>query len=300
MEPIPGYALDEGSLILDRSGALPLIYWPGAPNFGDLLSPWLFEKLTGHKVSHFRGGVVPLRHSRRIWRKLTEPKAAKLPHYIGIGSIMSRVRDNSVVWGTGAFGTEQFYQLNGRAKYHAVRGPLSRQLLLNVGVRVGEIYGDPALLTPYFFDAPEEKTNEIGVVLRWSEDEWLRSSAGDGVKIISLGSDDVEGTLLQMLSCKRIITSSLHGLIIADAYGIPNAFLASTTPKGGVFKYLDYFASVDKFRKPVSFDFVTEPLEVENLESRFVFDDREIDFDADVLLEACPFLKSKSTRSLAT
>src|SRR5690606_41422923 len=60
-------------------------------------------------------------------------------------------------------------------------------------------------------------------VLRWSETERNDKMDIPGVKKIFLGSDDIEGTIDDMLSCKRIVSSSLHGLILADAYGIPNA-----------------------------------------------------------------------------
>ena len=287
---LSGYNVDQDALIRDSAGRVPLIYWPNTPNFGDLLSPWLFEKLTNCDVAQVKTSPVSNRWRTRYWQRITERGPITQPNYVSIGSIMSRVRNKSVVWGTGAFGTEQSKQINRHARYHAVRGPLSRQLLLNRGLDVPEVYGDPALLAPLFFDAPETKTHEIGLVLRWSEFDWLKAPVGEGVTIIDLGSPDVEKTLTQILSCKMIITSSLHGLIIADTFGIPNAFLASTTPKGGIFKYLDYFASVDKFRKATAFDVGREQLDLDTLQKNFVFDDRPIDFDPDTLLRACPFL----------
>jgi len=287
---LTGHELKQDALIRDQAGHVPLIYWPNTPNFGDLLSPWLFEKLTDCGIAQVQTRPTSANGPIRLLQKLTERGPLAKPHYVGIGSIMSRVRDNSVVWGTGAFGTEQSRQLNKRAQYHTVRGPLSRQLLKNRGLDIPEVYGDPALLTPLFFDAPEKKTHEIGLVLRWSEFDWIKAPVGPGVKIIDLGSSDVEETLTQILSCNRIVTSSLHGLIIADTYGIPNAFLASNTPKGGIFKYLDYFASVNKFRRPKALDFGTTPLEIDKLDAIFKFDDGTIDFSPDTLLQACPFL----------
>ena len=207
-----------------------------------------------------------------------------------IGSIISYVGNNSTVWGTGAFGTEQLYQINQKAKYTAVRGPLTRQLLRNARISVPEVYGDPALLTPLYFPDPREKKYEIGLVLRWSERNWIDAAASEGVLTIDLGDSDVEKVLKDILSCKKIITSSLHGLIIADAYGIPSAFLASDTPKGGIFKFIDYFSSVSKFRKPVNFDLPNEELSIENLTKKFEFDERSIDFNHAKLLRACPFL----------
>jgi pyruvyltransferase len=86
----------------------------------------------------------------------------------------------------------------------------------------------------------------------------------------------------------------LHGLIIADAYGIPNAWLSSDTPKGGEFKFFDYFLSVDKVRYGHSYDVSEHGLEVSTLKKHFDFDSREIKFEPENLLKACPFLKEKA------
>lgn len=273
------FTLDHERLIVEDD-AIPLTYWVNTPNFGDLLSPWLFTKLTGKKTKLVFSDV---KGSKKILDK---------PAYIAIGSILSRVQDKSIVWGSGAFGTEQRRQISAEAQYHAVRGPLTRCLVNNIGATCPEVYGDPALLIPLVYNPDVAKEYEIGVVLRWSEKKWLtEAEAGPGVKIIDLGTDDVEAVLNAMKRCKRILTSSLHGLIIADAYGIPNAWLSSRTPKGGEFKFYDYFLSVDKVRHSKRYDVVKRGLSQESLLAHFDFDGRPIKFDYEKLLDACPFLK---------
>jgi pyruvyltransferase len=164
----------------------------------------------------------------------------------------------------------------------------------NAGAKCPAIYGDPALLSPLVFDPEVKIEYEIGLVLRWSEDAWLKATPGAGVTIIDLGTDDVEGVIRKMKACKKIITSSLHGLIIADAYGIPNAWLASGTPKGGEFKFYDYFLSVDKVRHAVKYDVSKSDLQINSLEASFEFDQRIINFDPHRLLSACPLLVKKN------
>lgn len=270
--PLDFFILDEDNLLLTEDGEVPLIHWPQTPNFGDVLSPWLFNKLTQRKILQNDGSI---------------------PSYIAVGSILSFVRKDSIVWGTGSFGPEPPRQVNRNAKYLAVRGPLTRSLIISRKTECPRVYGDPALLSPYVYNPKIEKTHEVGVVLRWSEDKWLKKSYGKGVKLIDLGTDDVEGVIDQMLSCKRIITSSLHGLIIADSYGIPNAWLSSRTPYGHEFKFFDYFLSVGKVRNATEFDILSNELEVEALDSAFDFDDRKLSYDPLPLLDACPFLKRK-------
>jgi hypothetical protein len=45
--------------------------------------------------------------------------------------------------------------------------------------------------------------------------------------------------------CRRIVTGSLHGLVIADAYGLISAWVLHRTAYGGMFKFFDYRALLD-------------------------------------------------------
>jgi pyruvyltransferase len=267
-------------------GAIPLTWWTYAPNIGDLLSPYLVRAMTGLPVKLIDNYPKVPGVGHRIASELR-------PHnrfsYLAIGSIINRAQNRSVVWGSGCFGTEDRRSLNGRATYLAVRGPLTRNLLRIAGIDCPPVYGDPALLMPMVFSAPAVKKYPMGLVLRHSERAWLNTPIGEGIALIDMRSKDVEGALVEMLSCERLIAASLHGLVLADAYGIPSAWLASTTPKGLEFKYYDYFLSVDKVRTAQSVDFGVPSLTLRQLES-LSFDDRPIRFDRDRLLEASPFV----------
>ncbi len=259
-----------GAVITRDDGAVPLRWWVHAVNFGDLLSPWLVAKMTGHAVTL---------------------ASRSEPHYIAVGSVAKHARPSSIVWGSGSFGTEGAAELCAEADYRAVRGPLTRSRLQHFGAKVPAVYGDPALLAPLYYFPKVEITHEVGMVLRWSERKRAASEFGEGVKAISLETDDIEGTIRQILSCRRIVTSSLHGLIIADAYGIPSAWVASGTPKGGEFKYFDYFATVDKFRRPQRFSYTSKAVTVERVLGSLTFDAAPIVFKYKALLDACPFLE---------
>lgn len=68
-----------------------------------------------------------------------------------------------------------------------------------------------------------------------------------GVLVIDLVTDDVGCVIDRMLSCKRIVSSTLRGLIVAYAYGIPNAWIEfSGRIKGDGTKFLDYLQSVGR------------------------------------------------------
>lgn len=261
--------------LIEVDGKVPLNYFTYRPNFGDLLSPWLVEKMTGREV------VVADR---------------KKPHYVVIGSIINQATAKSVVWGSGTYGTEGKDEVSPRARYTAVRGPLTRAKLgasKGFGIRVPEVYGDPALLLPLYYMPEVPVTHEYGVVVRWSERRWAQATFGPGVKMIDFARSDVEDVVRELLSCKRIVTSSLHGLIVADAYGIPNAWLASDSPRGGVYKFYDYFASVNKFRNPQTLDLAAGPVTKERLRDSLTFSGEAIQYDYRPLLDASPFLRRK-------
>ena len=255
--------------LIEVDGRVPVLWWTHADNFGDVLSPWLIAKMTGREVI------------------AADPAE---PHYVAIGSILRHTSAHSHVWGAGSFGTEHPSEFTAEARYSGVRGPLSRVRLRAQGIAVPKVFGDPALLVPAFFAPRVRKTHTYGVVARWSERRVLEAELGPDVRLIDLGTTDVEGVIEAMLSCRFIVTGSLHGLVMADAYGIPSAWRMARGAEGGAFKFFDYFSAVDKFRNPQEFD-MSQPVTAARLRDTLDFDARPITFDHQALLDACPFLR---------
>jgi hypothetical protein len=70
------------------------------------------------------------------------------------------------------------------------------------------------------------------------------------VHVINLLNSNIEDVINQILSCNYIISSSLHGLIVADAYNIPNMWIKYDNKiKGDDTKFHDYFESVNIKKK---------------------------------------------------
>jgi len=206
-------------------------YFRSVRNWGDMLTPYIFEKLSG---------TTP------ISLKNKQPSHGGAPVYQITGSILSWCCKNTVVWGNGHIEGNAGKILPPRA-IHAVRGPLSRQLLLAQGIPCPEVYGDPALIMPVLYHPDIKPTHEIGIVAHYVDVKhgWLSQFRKDPkIRFINVLSD-IEPFIDALLSCKLIISSSLHGLVAADAYGIPSIHAQLTNKiRGGDFKYKDYYQSI--------------------------------------------------------
>lgn len=91
--------------------------------------------------------------------------------------------------------------------------------------------GDPGLLYPILINKENYSSvrYDLGVVLHYFDvNEWqsrLReqfNKLGLKIKFINVMSSDPLNVLREIRQCDAIISSSLHGCIVADAMGIPN------------------------------------------------------------------------------
>ena len=190
-------------------------------NFGNNLSMYITRKMSGQEV------VCP-------------PKGE--PIYATIGSILEWIPPNSIVWGTGYM--REHSRVPKRAfTIHAVRGKLTRELLIKQGFECPEVYGDPALLCPRYYTPKTIKQYTLGVIPHYIDVDLVDEYRGNPETLIINMRDSVEKVIDDIHSCERILSSSLHGLIAADAYGIPAKWIKlSDRVVGNGFKFRDYFS----------------------------------------------------------
>jgi pyruvyltransferase len=201
-------------------------------NYGDLLGKYVVEKISRKKVSWVRA-------QKFYFRNLLEPL------YVTIGSVLAHINTYCIVWGSGINFKEESIA---RGTFLAVRGPLSRKRLLELGYECPEIYGDPALLLPLYFDPEIHKEYRLGIIPHINDLELVKELYKDhpSIQIIDFNTNDIEMTTKQILACEHILSSSLHGIIVAHAYGIPAVQVQfSDRIFGDGVKYHDYFLSVD-------------------------------------------------------
>jgi hypothetical protein len=201
--------------------------WTEPVNFGDWIGPLIFEA---------RCGVPPLFH--RLNRR-TGGTA-----YVTVGSIMPHIRrdDAAIVWGAGIITrTDDFAR---PLRIHAVRGPLTRRRCVDQGYGCPETYGDPAILLPAYLERPEADARfPVGIVphfVNYAEARSLFAGTSDIMVVdVRRPVHDVVGAIL---SCRTVLSSSLHGLIVAHSYGVPATWVKFSAPlKGDDVKFHDYF-----------------------------------------------------------
>lgn len=250
LSSITSYLSDTISYIIHRK-EIPIYYFSKTKNVGDILNPYLIEKISNNKAF-----LV---------------KSRKKKHILPIGSILHFATNNSIVWGSGIIHPSQVPSRKTlkSMQYKAIRGKLTEKELKKYDVELKNItLGDPAVLMPLFYSPKKPRRRyKVGIVPHFVDashvtlSEYLNSN---DVLLIDVRQDP-ESFIDQIVLCDYILSSSLHGLILSDAYEIPNAWIRfSDKVVGGNFKFQDYYTTTDK-------------VDGENAEPIFISDQEIID-----------------------
>lgn len=214
-------------------------------NLGDALSPVIVSMMSG----------LPVEHTASKSDTVRLAAVGTIGHMFAGGNVS--------FWGTGTSPnanpnqTEQpkvayARPVNTKIHTYATRGPFSRRILAPDATGPA-VYGDPLWLLPRFHGAPKKKTYELGVILHLSE---LADRAYDAhpkadsrrhditvddrraIKLINTVTPvSVEGLrerLDEILACKRVVSTSLHGMVFAESYGIPCLYFSPRAKTAGL------------------------------------------------------------------
>ena len=202
-------------------------------NFGDALFPLIVERILQRPVE-------------RVDESYPGPKL------IAGGSAFHCAHDGDVLWGAGLRTEEDF---RSRARFQqlsvaAVRGPISRDFLLSrYHFDVPDVFGDPAILLPTLFPEWSRRPvkGRIGVIPHFSNRHEYTSTSEHVVVI--LPNQEPERIVPDILGCELVVAGSLHGLIVAEAFGIPARWLNSSRTEPEL-KYYDYYQGTNRYPRP--------------------------------------------------
>lgn len=195
-------------------------WWTGGDqgNFGDILTPVILD--------YFGADYEYSKHDFEA---------------ISTGSIAKMARPGTVVLGSGIMSIKD--GCCPQAQWKFVRGPITRQQVLQDGGHCPEIYGDPGMLLPLIYN-DSKKIYDVGIVPHYSQYAEVKQRFHKH-RVINLRTNDVAKTVQELTECRALISSSLHGIIAAHAYGIPVARVEFSRPiKGDGSKFLDHYAAV--------------------------------------------------------
>lgn len=207
------------------------LFWHKSINYGDQLSEYIANKLSGKEVVYVNQDSF---------------------NFMNIGSILSTDVKNSIICG------------NGFANYKdvvyrpldilSVRGLLTYFKLLKNNINCPKIYGDPSLIMKEIFNPKIEKQYKLGIIPHIIDydfvvNEIFENNIPENYLVIDLKINEnntIENITEKIISCEKTISSSLHGIIISHAYDIPcNWVKFSDKILSDGFKYHDYFSSIN-------------------------------------------------------
>ena len=220
--------------------AVKAYWWKGVNNFGDALAPFLLDHFT--ELSNIEWSPV---------------SSAEI---VSIGSVLEHIPPNwgGYIVGSGMLREQSRLKFDPYgAKILALRGPLSAR-----GIRGNFALGDPALLSNELIER-QEKRWDLGVLPHWQDSKLadrFRALVPDKYtcKVIAPWDDPIS-VIKDVAACRRLVTSSLHGMVVADAIGgIPRRVEVcdNLSAGGGMFKFRDYSESI---RTPLEIGKMIEP-----------------------------------------
>lgn len=219
--------ISKDALHLFSKDTTPLLYFSKVPNVGDLVSVYLVEKITG--------------------RKVVQANSRVFPHLSAVGSTIGSCASTSYIWGSGSIDGQAPRRKLNAGKIFALRGKGTLGLLeKETGSRLSVSLGDPAVLMPLFYDEAQPMKYKIGIVPHFDEYARIKSllkSDHPEVCLIDVRQEP-QKFIQQIRCCSIVMSSSLHGLILADSYDIPNIWISATNLLlGHGWKFRDYFST---------------------------------------------------------
>lgn len=213
-------------------GQINLDYWHPIHNLGDQLSLVIVEYMLLQKNL-----------------SLTSPTKKPFQHLMAVGSLLGSTKINATIWGTGILNEQRVMAIQKKRKFthldiRCVRGPLTQFVLENAGYSCPKVYGDPAILMPLIYKPKsQEKKYDITLIQHHS----FQNNNHPGFHHLNIQTNDYQAFIDELCASKLVISSSLHGIILAESYGIPAIFYNQNNMWQQSIKFLDYYYSTKRY-----------------------------------------------------
>lgn len=268
-------------------------YYANLPNMGDLLNPLLVKELfnldserrtyLNCELSGIGSGLGQfLTGGSKVLRALKKVSSVIYPEVH--------------VWGTGFINEESetdkmFFKKE--MKFHAVRGNLSKARVERILKRKLDIpVGDAGLLADRLIKETIEKKYSVGIIPHFKEQghpifQEMNEAYKNSI-IIDLMEEPIE-VIKKIAQCEIIISTSLHGLIVADSFYIPNQHIVVTSNmKGDGFKYKDYYSAYNIDPNTINLNYEPIP-KLEEIVRNYKIKKEMVDKIKNDLIECFPF-----------
>ena len=198
------------------------MYWCLSPNFGDAMAPYFATK------KDFSPVFIP------------ESERGKV---LLSGSILNHALPGDAAWGVGL--AYEHDPIQNGIDIRAARGPITAKRLVRMGYPEMPI-GDSGLAVAFLYN-PQVYEHKASVAVVPHYVDYARAlkhfEGRPGVRVVNV-LDPVEKVVDNIFNAERVLSSSLHGLVTAAAYGLPFAWLRGSSAIGGDgYKYRDFLLS---------------------------------------------------------
>ena len=268
------------------------VYYSKIHNMGDQLNKLIIEKCFDYETvrcSFLEGemcaigsclgmytlhGTVPMRIQQRI-------NGIQKPHVS--------------IWGTGFINYTDcegsFFKRD--MNFCAVRGELTRKAVEKMRKKRLDIpTADAGILAAEVLESLPSKRYDVGVIPHLCDLQDPRAAnlhqEYENARFISVKEEPLE-VIRQIAECRFILSSSLHGLIIADSMGIPNLHVEfGDRLLGDGYKFDDYYSAYGLTHKP--YDMRIEPLpELAWIQEQYRIRPEAVEAKKKALREVFPF-----------
>lgn len=214
------------------------LYIVSETNAGDIFTKFLVENLIDVKSINY--GMNPGENGQTDTFQI-------------VGSLAGHCRSESIILGTGIMADMPMRTFK---ECHMVRGEITKKNISLCKPNFNTdnlIMGDPGLLITYFISNKSvEKKYEYGILLHCCDQELFKYYFSDDIKKrsdvliidILVLNNNFEDFSNNILSCKKILTSSLHGVVFSHSLNVPVSWISlsrSILQKEGT-KFHDYLS----------------------------------------------------------